>query len=102
MTAESRAQLAHEVRIPEQAMEKLTRLSDLVRMRGVRAIRAKLYYDMGIQTVEQMAQWMPDDLVSAANEHVDHSDFEGIATLPKEAQFTVALANRLPRIAEFS
>ena len=102
VTAESRALLAQEVGIPEQAMEKLTKLSDLVRMRGVHAIRAKLYYDMGIQTVEQMAQWTPDDLVRAANEHVDHSDFEGIATLPKEAQFTVDLANRLPQLAEFS
>jgi predicted flap endonuclease-1-like 5' DNA nuclease len=82
-------------------MEKLAKLSDLARMRGVRGIRAKLYYDMGIQTVAQMAQWTPDDLVRAANKHVAQSGFEGIATLPKEAQFTVALANQLPRLAEF-
>jgi len=101
-TTKARAQLAQDAGIPKQAMEKIARLSDLVRMRGVRAIRAKLYFDMGIQTVVQMAQWSPQELVKAAQEYVEHSDYEGIATLPKEARFTVDLANRLPQLADFS
>ena len=101
-TAEARVQLAGEAGIPIDALEKISRLSDLTRMRGVRGIRAKLYYDMGIQAVKQMAQWTEDDLVQAANEYVERSDFEGIATLPKEARFTVDLAKRLPQVACFS
>ena len=52
--------------------------------------------------MKQMAQWTADDLVRAANGWVEHSDFEGIATLPKEARFTVDLAKRLPHVACFS
>lgn len=101
-TAEARKQLAQDLGIPEHAVEKLTKLSDLARIRGVKGIRSKLYYDMGIRTVKQMAQWTPDELVRAAKEHVERSCFEGIATLPKEARFTVDLASRLPAIADFS
>ena len=100
-TSQARAALARKAKIPNRALEKLARLSDLARMRGVKGIRAKLYYDMGIRTVEQMAQWAPDDLVRAAKEHVERSNFPGIPTLPKEAQFTVDLVNRLPMIAQF-
>jgi len=101
-TAEDRVLLAKEAGIPLDALEKLARLSDLTRMRGVSGIRAQLYYNMGIQTVRQMAQWTPNDLVRAANEYVKESDFEGIATLPKEARFTINLAKRLPQLADFS
>jgi len=101
-TPEERVLLAKAAGIPLDALEKLARLSDLARMRGVSGIRAKLYYNMGIQTVRQMAQWTPSDLVRAASEYVKESDFEGIATLPKEAQFTIDLAKRLPQLADFS
>jgi len=96
-----RRALARRVGIPPSALETIARLADLTRMFGVRAIRAKLYFEMGIETVEAMANWTPEDLVREATAFVERTGFDGIATLPKEAAFTVELAKRLPRLAAF-
>jgi len=96
-----RAELAERIGVPRQDLETMSKLADLTRMFGVRAIRAKLYFEMGIETVEQMASWRPEDLVREANAFVERTGFDGIATLPKEAEYSVSLANRLPRLAAF-
>ena len=100
-TPKQREALADRLNLPVEVLEKVSRLADLTRMFGVRAIRAKLYYDMGIESIEQMAKWTPADLVRAAQDHVDRTGFDGIATLPKEAEFTVAMAKKLPKLAAF-
>jgi hypothetical protein len=64
----------------------------------VKGIRARLYFDAGVDTLEKMAQWDPVELREMLIEFVNQSNFDGIAPWPKEAHFTVETARKLPKI----
>jgi hypothetical protein len=48
-----------------------------------------------------MARWEPDKLRVMLLDFVEKTRFQGIAPLPKEAEFTVAEAKKLPKIIEY-
>jgi hypothetical protein len=100
-TAEKRVALARDIRVPEEAILELVKLSDLARLPGVKGIRARLYYDAGVDCVEEMAAWEPEALLKMTAEFVERTGFEGIAPLPKEVSSTIANAKRLPRVVEY-
>jgi hypothetical protein len=100
-TAEKRAALAQDTGIPKEAILELVRLSDLARLPGVKGIRARLYYDAGVDCVEKMAAWEAEALLALTAEYVERTGFDGIAPLPKEVSSTIANAKRLPRIVEY-
>jgi predicted RecB family nuclease len=79
----------------------LVKLSDLSRLPGVKGIRARLYYDAGVDTVEKLAAWEPEALLSLTQEFVQRTQFEGIAPLPKEVSSTIANARKLPKVVEW-
>jgi hypothetical protein len=99
-TPAQRRALAETTGIPEARILEMVKLSDLARIRGVKGIRARLYYDAGIESVEQLAQMEPDELRATAVEFVERTGFDGVATLPAEARFTVEEARRLPKVVE--
>lgn len=100
-TPSDRQQLAAEAGIPVEAVLELVKLSDLARIPGLKGIRARLYYDAGVDTVEKLAEWDPEDLRLMLSEFVEWTGFEGIAPLPKEAANAVATARKLPRPIEY-
>lgn len=100
-THKAREELSTKARIPVEAILELVKLSDLARIQGVKSIRARLYYDAGVDTVEKMAKWNPEKLRAMLIDYVERTGFDGIAPLPKEAEFTVAEAKKLPRIVEY-
>jgi predicted RecB family nuclease len=99
--AEKRAALARDTGIPEEAILELVKLSDLARLPGVKGIRARLYYDAGVDCVERLAVWEPEALLKMTAEFVERTGFEGIAPLPKEVSSTIANAKRLVRVVEY-
>ena len=100
-TAEKRAAMAQDTGIPAEAILELVKLSDLARLPGVKSIRARLYYDVGVDCVEKMAACEPEALLALTAEFVARTGFDGIAPLPKEISSTIANAKRLPRIVEY-
>ena len=100
-TRSDRQELAARSGIPLDAVLEFVKLSDLARIPGVKGIRARLYYDAGVDTVEKMAQWDPQELRTMIVQFVEQTGFDGIATLPAEARFTVKQAKKLPRIVEY-
>ncbi len=100
-THAQRANLVKETEIPEEAILELVKLSDLARLPGVKAIRARLYYDAGVDTLEKMAKWNPDALRLMLIEYVEKTGFEGMAPLPKEAANAVKVASELPKVIEY-
>lgn len=100
-TSEKRHDLSTRTSIPAEAILELVKLADLTRIFGVKSIRARLYHDAGIDTVEKMAKWNPDRLRTMLVDFVKRTGFNGIAPLPKEAEFTVKEAKRLPKIIEY-
>jgi hypothetical protein len=98
---DQRAALAREIGIPESLVLELVKLSDLARLPGVKGIRARLYYDAGVDTVEKLASWEPEALRLMLTEYVEQTGFEGIPPLPKEVSSTIANAMKLPKVVEY-
>ena len=100
-TPGDRQTLADRAGIPIDAILELVKLSDLALIQGLKAIRARLYYDAGVDTVEKLASWDPEELRDMLADFVERTGFDGIAPLPKEAGSAVATARRLPKIIEY-
>jgi hypothetical protein len=100
-TAEKRAELVFKAGIPLESVIELVKLSDLARLPGVKGIRARLYYDAGVDSVEKLASWEPEALLAVTSEFVKTTGFPGIAPLPKEVSSTIANARKLPKVVEW-
>jgi site-specific recombinase XerD len=101
LTRKARQELSQKAGIPVEAVLELVKLSDLARVQGVKSIRARLYYDAGVDTIEKMAKWDPEKLRLMLIDFVERTSFDGIAPLPKEAESTVAEAKKLPKVVEY-
>jgi hypothetical protein len=51
--------------------------------------------------VEKIASLEPDELRTIVADYVARSGFEGIPTLPAEAQYTIEKTKGLPKIVEY-
>jgi hypothetical protein len=100
-TRSQRSALARETGIPENVILELVMLSDLARLPGVKGIRARLYYNAGVDSVEKMASWEPEALRAMVTKYVERTGFDGLPPLPKEVSSTIANAQKLPKIVEF-
>jgi hypothetical protein len=100
-THQDRVSLSEKTGVPLDSILELVKLSDLARLPGVKGIRARLYVDAGVDTLEKMAQWDPEKLREMIVAFVERTGFEGIATLPAEARYTVHKAKELPRIVVY-
>lgn len=100
-TPAARKQLADQTGVPESAILELVKLSDLSRLEGVKAVRARLYYDAEVDSVEKLACFEPEELLRLTAEFVERTGFDGIAPLPKEALHTIEAARKLPKLVTF-
>ncbi len=100
-TRDKRKELSAKTGVPAEAILELVKLSDLARIQGVKGIRARLYYDAGVDSIEKLAKWNPEELRVMLIKFVERTGFEGIAPLPKELESTIAEAKKLPKIVEY-
>ncbi len=73
----------------------------LARIPGVKGIRARLYHDAGVDTLEKIAGWEPEAFRAMIVEFVERTGFDGVPTLLGEARFTIERARELPKIVEY-
>jgi hypothetical protein len=100
-TPSNRQELAENTGVPVAIILELVKLSDLARLPGVKGIRARLYHDAGVDTIEKMAQWDPAELRAMLIGFVEQTGFDGIPPLPKEATSAVETAKALPKVVEY-
>jgi len=100
-TSEGREQLAARTGIPSAYILELVKLSDLARIPGVKGIRARLYHDAGIDTVEKLAASKVEDVLAITQNFVRETGFDGIAPLPAEVSFTIKTAGSLPVLVDY-
>lgn len=100
-TPETRKQLSRRAGIPLTAILELVKLSDLSRLGAVKGVRARLYYDAGLDTPDKFIQWDADALRQMLIEFVERTRFDGIAPLPKELQNAIARARQLPNVIQY-
>jgi hypothetical protein len=96
-----RKELAKHSGVSPETILELVKLSDISRLEGVKGIRARLYVDAGIDSIEAFNQWEPKALRNYLDKFVHESGFEGIAPLPKEIESTIQHAAELPRVVEY-
>jgi hypothetical protein len=100
-TPKLRKELAEKTRLDIKVIEELVKLSDLARIPGLKAIRARLYYDTGFDTLEKLRNVSQEELLTITREFVEQTKFDGIAPLPKEALGAITTAKKLPDIVEW-
>ena len=100
-TPQGRADLARETGIPLEVVSELVKLSDLSRLPGVKGIRARVYFDARVDTVEKLATYEPVELLALTTDFVQRTGFVGIAPLPKEVSSTIANARKLPKVIKW-
>ena len=100
-TAEKRRTLAKEVGIPLDLLTELVKLSDLARIPGMKGIRARLYYNAGVDTLHKLSGWDPRELHLMLADFVERTNFEGIAPQPAEVLYSITTAQNLPRLVEY-
>ncbi|MCU0522998.1 MAG: DUF4332 domain-containing protein, partial [Anaerolineae bacterium] len=100
-TSAERQALAGRTGVPLETILELIKLADLARIPGVKGIRARLYVDAGLDTLDKIAHCEPEDLRAQVVAFVERTGFPGVPTLPAEARFTVEQARRLPRLVEY-
>ena len=100
-TSADRNSVAAKTGVAVDRILELVKLCDLTRIQGVKGIRARLYYDAGVDTIEEIAKWNPTELRTYLVGFVRKTGFRGIAPLPKELKFTIETARRIPKIIEY-
>jgi Domain of unknown function (DUF4332) len=96
-----RKELADKTGLEVAIIVELVKLSDLARIPGVKSIRARLYHDAGIDTVEKMAAQDMEDVLCVTRNFIQRTGFPGIPPLPREIQSTIEAARKLPRVVLF-
>jgi len=77
------------------------KLSDLSRLGGMEGVRARLYYDAGVDTLDKLSNWNPEELRTMLVDFVRKTGFKGIPPLPKEVSSTIESAKKLERLVGF-
>jgi len=93
-----RKELSEHSGVALETILELVKLADISRLEGVKGIRARLYVNAGIDSIEAFSQWEPEALHVYLEEFVHSSGFDGIAPLPKEIESTILHAAELPKI----
>jgi hypothetical protein len=100
-TPQMRSDLAARCGVAPQAILELVMLSDLARIPGLKAVRARLYYNAGLRTPQEIAACETEPLRLQLEQYVQRTDFPGIPPLPREVQSTIASARRLQALVEY-
>ena len=97
-TPADRAALASRTGVAPEMVLELVKLSDLARLFAVKGVRARLYYEAGLETPAQLAKQDPDELREELLAFVERTGFNGMAPLPRELDGTIANAKTLPQV----
>jgi len=100
-TPADRQALAQRSGVDPAVILELVKLADISRLGAIKAVRARLYYDAGLDTPDRFAAWEPDALRAMLVAWVERTGFDGIAPLPKEIRNAIAAARSMPRVVTY-
>jgi hypothetical protein len=101
-TRKQRKDLAAKTGLSSEVILELVKLSDLARLPGVKGIRARLYHDAGIGSIEKLANMPAEDVLNITREFVEKTGFDGLPPLLKEIKSSISTARKLLKIVELS
>ena len=101
ITKKDRKELAMKTDIPEDYILELIKLSNLARISGLKKIRARLYYEAGIDTLRELETWIPLELHEYLDKFAKKTGIAKMSPLLAECSSAISLAKHLPKIVEF-
>ncbi len=96
-----RRSLVRQAGVSYDVIVQLVKISDLSRIFGVKGVRARFYLDSGVDTMNKMAEMDPGKLMKVTSKFIKQTRFQGIPPTPKEAQYTIEAAKKLPKSVEY-
>jgi len=97
-TNESRIRLAESLSIPLVAVEELVALSDITRVGYVKAKLSRLYYNAGIRSADQIANYEVDELYNLFKDYIDSSKWNGMIPNKSDLAYNIERARKLSPI----
>ena len=96
-----RRELSRNTGIPLEDVLELVKLSDQSRIGGHKKVRAHLYHEAGLDTIDKMAACDSEEIRKILSDFIQKTGFKGIPPTPGEAQHTVTMAKYLKRLVEY-
>lgn len=96
-----RATLVKETGLPAKEILELVQLSDQARIGGHKRVRARLFHEAKLDTLDKIAACTPEEVRRIQIEYIERTGFDGIPSTPREAANSVRMARYLPRIVEY-
>ena len=101
LTKQKRMEVSQNTGIPIEDVLELVKLSDQARIGGHKKVRARLYHEAGLDTIDKMAACDSEKIRKILADFIQNTDFKGIPPTPGEAQNTVAMAKYLKRLVQY-
>lgn len=92
---EKRAELARQSGVPSETLEELFKLAELSRLPGLKKVRGRLFYEAGLDSLDAIAVYSPQEVQEKLQAYIDTSGFKGSAPTEGESEFTVRMAKFL-------
>jgi site-specific recombinase XerD len=101
LTKKKRMEVSKNTGIPIEDVLELVKLSDQARIGGHKKVRARLYHEAGLDTIDKMADRDSEEIRKILTEFIQKTGFKGIPPTPGEAQNTVTMAKYLKRLVQY-
>jgi len=96
-TLEKRQALAKASGAPLDSISELFKLSQLSRLPGLKAVRGRLFYEAGLDSLDAIAALNAEGVHRQLQDCIDRTGFAGSAPTVSEAEVTITMAQFLPR-----
>ena len=101
LTKQTRMEVSQNTGIPIEDVLELVKLSDQARIGGHKKIRARLYHEAGLDTIDKMAACDSEEMRNLLANFIQKTGFKGIPPTPGEAQNTVTMAKYIKRLVQY-
>ena len=101
LNKQRRREISQITGIPLEDVLELVKLSDQARIGGHKKVRARLYHEAGLDTIDKMAACNSEEMRKILADYIQKTGFKGIPPTPGEAQHTVAMAKYLKRLVQY-
>jgi hypothetical protein len=95
-TQEKRKALAKSSGAPLDSISELFKLSQLSRLPGLKAVRGRLFYEAGLDSLDAIAALNADEIHRQLQDYIDRTGFDGSSPTVSEAEVTITMARFLP------
>jgi hypothetical protein len=101
LNKQKRKELSRNTGIPLEVVLELVKLSDQARIGGHKKIRARLYHEADLDTIDKMAVCDSEEMRKMLADFIQRTGFKGIPPTPGEAKNTVTMAKYLKRLVQY-